>query len=60
MPGWRPMNEAPKDGTEIRLCLEFPSGVHAYWDDELKRWVLSRPLHIESLHDNSAIGWRAP
>lgn len=47
---WQPMDSAPMDGTEVRLRLVFVRGVPAYWDDELQRWVLSRPLHIESIH----------
>ena len=47
---WQSMDTAPKDGSEVRLQLVFPRGVPAYWDGELDRWVLSRPLHIESIH----------
>lgn len=47
---WQDMDTAPKDGTEVTLRLVFPHGVPAYWDKELERWVLSRPLHMESVH----------
>jgi hypothetical protein len=50
------MSEAPKDGTQIRLRLDFAHGVPAYWDDDLKTWVLSRPLHMESIKDPK--GWK--
>jgi hypothetical protein len=43
------MATAPKDGTEVTLPLTFPNGVRAYWDEDLKYWVLSRPLHIEAI-----------
>jgi hypothetical protein len=47
---WQPMDSAPKDGREVRLQLVFSRGVPAYWDEDLNLWVLSRPLHIESIH----------
>ncbi len=53
---WRPIESAPRDGTEICLQL-FSSGVAAYWDQELERFVLSQPLHVESVI--TAAGWRA-
>ncbi len=43
-----PIETAPKDGTEVYLELTT-KWVRGYWDDELKTWVLSRPLHIETL-----------
>ena len=46
---WQDMDTAPKDGTEVMLRLVFPHGVAAYWDEELQRWVLSRPVHLESV-----------
>jgi hypothetical protein len=49
-PEWQPMETAPKDGTEVRLALSYPNGVPAYWCADLKTWVLSRPLHVESIH----------
>jgi hypothetical protein len=48
---WKPMDTAPKDGTTVRIPLRFPLGVRAYWDDDLKTWVLAHPLHIESIRD---------
>ncbi len=44
----------PKDGTEISIRLN--GWVPAYWDDELKTFVLSRPLHMESISEPEA--WR--
>ena len=43
----QPIKTAPKDGTEILLPLEC--NVRAYWCTELETWVLSSPLHIESI-----------
>jgi hypothetical protein len=56
MTDWLPMSEAPKDGTQVRLRLDFIHGVPAYWDDDLKTWVLSRPLHMESIKEPQ--GWK--
>jgi hypothetical protein len=50
MSDWQPIVTAPKDGTEVRLRLNLQS-VKAYWDDDLRTWVLSRPLHMESIRD---------
>lgn len=52
---WQDMDTAPKDGTEVYLRLVFPHGVPAYWDANLERWVLSRPLHMESIR--APHGW---
>jgi hypothetical protein len=52
--GWRPMGTAPKDGTVILVPVRGYQRV--YWCDDLKTWVLSRPLHIESIHEPE--GWR--
>ena len=49
-----PMADAPKDGTEISLPII--TSARAYWDHELNRWILSTPLHIESV--TNAFGWR--
>lgn len=45
---WQSMETAPKDGTEI--YIEVGGKCRAYWDDELRTWVLSRPVHVESVH----------
>jgi hypothetical protein len=37
----------PKDGSEVVMRLSVALTV--YWDDELKTWVLVRPLHLETL-----------
>jgi hypothetical protein len=48
---WIPIAQAPKDGTTVILQVRIPNGVRAYWDRELKTWVLARPLHLESIRD---------
>lgn len=45
--GSRPIAEAPTDGSEIYIAIG--GKVRAYWDDELKTWVLSRPYHVEAV-----------
>jgi hypothetical protein len=55
MTDWQPMETAPKDGRDIRLKIEWPRGVVAYWDDDLQEWVTSRPLHMECVHEPK--GW---
>ena len=47
MSAWQPIETAPRDGTEVLLPLY--DSLRAYWDEELKRWVLSKPLHMESV-----------
>lgn len=54
--GWQPMETAPKDGTEILIELRPGFGIPAYWCDELQTFVLSRPLHIESVREPT--GWK--
>jgi hypothetical protein len=54
-PNWLSPDTIPKDGSEIRIQLEFPRGVLAYWDKELGRFVLSTPLNIESV--SAPKGW---
>lgn len=44
-----PIMDAPKDGSEIYIRI---SGKYrAFWDDEMKAWVLSTPVHIESIRN---------
>ena len=48
LPGMKtamPTEEAPKDGSthRFRVILDMD----AFWCDDLKRWVLVRPLHLE-------------
>jgi hypothetical protein len=46
--GWRTdIENAPMDGSTVWFPLE--TAVAAFWCNDLKRWVLSRPLHLESL-----------
>lgn len=51
---WQSGGTAPRDGTEITILLDYP--MPAYWDDELRTFVLSRPLHLESVA--RPIRWR--
>lgn len=44
--GWREdIESAPKDGSEVLFPIEFVG--RAYWCDDLKRWVLTRALHMD-------------
>jgi hypothetical protein len=47
---WRDISSAPRDGSDVYLPLEW-TRVRAYWCDDLKTWVLARPLHLESIRD---------
>jgi hypothetical protein len=49
----RPMKTAPKDGTAV--VIQLTTTARAYWDEELKTWVLCRPMHIESVREPK--GW---
>jgi hypothetical protein len=43
---WRTdIENAPKDGSDVLFPIEFVG--RAYWCGDLKRWVLSYPLHME-------------
>lgn len=43
-------DEPPKDGSEIMVPCRLDLKV--YWDDGQQAWILSRPLHLETLrHD---------
>jgi hypothetical protein len=44
----QPIATAPKDGTEITVPVQW--NLQAFWCDDLKRWVLSRPLEVDSIH----------
>lgn len=46
-PEYRSIETAPKDGTEVLLPIRF--NARAYWCDDLKKWVLSYPLHMETV-----------
>lgn len=55
---WRPLSEAPREhGKTIRI--KIGGEVNAYWDDELKRFVLNRDWHIESIWPDSGYQYRA-
>jgi hypothetical protein len=53
---WKNIANAPKDGTVVILPVAFKNGVRAYWDGELKLWVLCQPIHIESIRQPR--GWK--
>jgi hypothetical protein len=40
---WQPIETAPKDGSTIQIPIK--GQVPAYWDEELKTWVLVWPQH---------------
>lgn len=40
-----PMDEAPRDATTIIVPVEFEA--RCFWCDDLQRWVLNRPHHLE-------------
>lgn len=43
---WRTdIENAPKDGSDVLFPIEFIG--RAYWDGELKRWVLAYPIHLD-------------
>jgi len=53
---WLPIAIAPKDPqTPVKLKIDIVS-VPAYWEPDLERWVLTRPLHVESIF--SPTHWR--
>jgi hypothetical protein len=54
--GWQPIASAPKDGTVVQLHVDY--AVQAYFDAKLDRWILVRPLHIESLSFFFPDQWR--
>lgn len=44
--GWNSdMGQAPKDGSSVIFPLEGVT--RAYWCNDLKRWVMDYPLHME-------------
>jgi hypothetical protein len=48
MADWRTdIENAPKDGSVVLFPFEVVAC--AFWSEELKRWVLTRPLQIETL-----------
>lgn len=43
----RSIATAPKDGSNITVPVQW--NLQAYWCKDLKRWILTRPLHVESI-----------
>jgi hypothetical protein len=50
------VDRPPQDGSEI--VVPYTLAIKVYWDDDLERWVLAWPLHVESLIDVTR--WRRP
>jgi hypothetical protein len=46
----QPIETAPKDGREVYLELRT-RWVKAYWDADLKTWVLSRQYQLDTFND---------
>ncbi|TAL02650.1 MAG: hypothetical protein EPO08_06460 [Rhodospirillaceae bacterium] len=44
---WLDIAGAPRDGTEV--YIEVGGRCRAYWDAELRTWVLSHPFNVESV-----------
>ena len=51
MSEWQDISTAPKDGTEVFLPLE--GKIRAFWSDDLKKWVFSQALHMETVANPS-------
>lgn len=45
---WQMIETAPKDGSTIIVPIE--GTVAAFWCNDLRRWVLNNPLHMESIN----------
>lgn len=45
---WKTIDTAPRDGTVVKIKVDIVS-VRAYFDYDLDRWVLTHPLHMESV-----------
>jgi hypothetical protein len=56
MEDWRPMETAPLDGSTVKFKVE--TVVAAYWDAELGRFVLTRPLHLECIWPSADYRWQ--
>lgn len=53
--GWQDIDSAPKDGREVYLHMPS-SSLRAFWCKDLKEWVLSRPMHMETAR--APLAWR--
>jgi len=55
--GWlTDIENAPQDGSEVLFPIEFVA--RAYWDKDLKRWVMSFGLHMDYV--NAPTRYRLP
>lgn len=49
LPGWQPIETAPKDGTSIYLPVS--TAVRAYWCKDLNRWITDREWRMNHIND---------
>lgn len=47
---WRPIEEAPKDGTKVNIWRENYTVLEAFWDVYLQKWLLDLGSHIGAIH----------
>jgi hypothetical protein len=47
----------PKDGSTI--AVPYPLVVEVFWDNSIRRWVLSHAVRIDTL-DREVMRWRRP
>jgi hypothetical protein len=47
------MSEPPKDGTT--QTFEITMRLQAFWCDDLKDWILCRPMHLERLPKKAGV-----
>jgi hypothetical protein len=67
---WRPIAEAPKDGTKVDLWMEISPRsdgwgdsyrvTDAWWSESKKRWMYSQGNETFTLFHEYAIHWRFP
>jgi hypothetical protein len=48
----------PKDGSIITVLM--PMRLATFWDQELRQWVLVRPLNMDTLSLPDIVRWRRP
>ena len=58
MTDWQPIEtNAREHGKGVWLRLDMK--VRGYWDNDLERWVLSRPVNLESVGEHRPDGWKS-